>query len=81
MTSRFFALSSYKGDKVWYDRCNSARLVTINYPASEERAWTGVVARISLSLLVDSGGRLPCLQNILDPDQQLAGAAAASAAR
>jgi len=49
VTSRFFALSSYKGDKVWYDCCNSARLVTINYPASEERDWTGVVARISLS--------------------------------
>lgn len=54
VTSRFFAISSYKGDKVWYDRCNfSARLVhcvLINYPASEERDWDQIVTRISLSL-------------------------------
>ncbi|WP_375778656.1 hypothetical protein ACE103_05775 [Bradyrhizobium sp. ma5] len=54
VTSRFFAVSSYKGDKVWYDRCNfSGRLVhciLINYPASEERDWDGIVTRISMSL-------------------------------
>jgi len=54
VTPRFFAVSSYKGDKVWYDRCNfSGRLVhcvLINYPAEEERAWDDVVTRISLSL-------------------------------
>lgn len=54
VTSRFFAVSSYKGDKVFYDRCNfSARMVhcvLINYPASEEHDWDGVVTRISLSL-------------------------------
>ena len=42
VTSRFFVVSSYKGDKVWYDRCNfSGRLVhcvLINYPAEEEHA-------------------------------------------
>ena len=54
VTSRFFAVSSYKGDRVWYDRCNFSggyvHCVLMNYPASEERAWDGVVTRISLSL-------------------------------
>ena len=54
VTSRFFAVSSYRGDKVWYDRCNFSRrlvhCVLINYPASEERDWDDVVTRISLSL-------------------------------
>ncbi|MGL3108183.1 hypothetical protein [Bradyrhizobium sp. BR 1432] len=54
VTPRFFAVSSYKGDKVWYDRCNFSgglvHCVLINYPASEERAWDGIVTRISLSL-------------------------------
>ena len=54
VTPRFFAVSSYKGDKVWYDRCNfSGRLVhcvLINYPAREERDWDEIVTRISLSL-------------------------------
>jgi hypothetical protein len=54
VTSRFFAVSSYKGDRVFYDRCNfSGRMVhcvLINYPASEERDWDGIVTRISLSL-------------------------------
>ncbi|MET4426375.1 hypothetical protein [Bradyrhizobium sp. RT3a] len=54
VTPRFFAISSYKGDKVWYDRCNfTGRLVhcvLINYPAEEEHAWDDVVTRMSLSL-------------------------------
>lgn len=54
VTPRFFAVSSYKGDKVWYNRCNfSGRLVhcvLINYPAEEERDWDEIVTRISLSL-------------------------------
>lgn len=54
VTPRFFAVSSYKGDKVWYNRCNfSGRLVhcvLINYPADEERDWDKIVTRISLSL-------------------------------
>jgi hypothetical protein len=54
ITPRFFAVSSYKGDKVWYDRCNFSKgfvhCVLINYPAREERAWDGIVTRISLSL-------------------------------
>ena len=54
VTPRFFAVSSYKGDKVWYDRCNFSKglvhCVLINYPAREERDWDGIVTRISLSL-------------------------------
>ncbi|QPF83830.1 hypothetical protein IC762_29780 [Bradyrhizobium genosp. L] len=54
VTPRFFAVSSYKGDKVFYDRCNfSDRMVhcvLMNYPASEEHDWDGIVTRISLSL-------------------------------
>lgn len=45
VTSRFFAVSSYRGNKVFYDRCNFSghlvHCVLINYPASEERAWDG----------------------------------------
>jgi hypothetical protein len=54
IASRFFAVSSYKGDKVWYDRCNFSQrfihCVLINYPAREKHDWDDVVTRISLSL-------------------------------
>lgn len=54
VTPRFFAVSSYRGDKVWYNRCNfSGRLihcVLIHYPAEEEHAWDNIVTRMSLSL-------------------------------
>jgi hypothetical protein len=54
ITPRFFAVSSYKGNRVWYDRCNFSNgfvhCVLINYPAREEHDWDGVVTRISLSL-------------------------------
>jgi len=54
ITSRFFAVSGYTGDKVWYDRCNFSKgfvhCVLINYPAPEERAWDDIVTHISLSL-------------------------------
>src|SRR5215470_14069848 len=54
VTPRFFAVSSYKGNKVWYDRCNFSEglvhCVLINYPASEEHEWDNIVTRVSLSL-------------------------------
>jgi hypothetical protein len=54
VTARFFAVSSYKDDKVWYNRCNFSgglvHCVLINYPAAEERDWDGIVTRISLTL-------------------------------
>lgn len=43
VTARFFAVSSYKGARVWYNRCNFSKgfvhCVLIDYPAKEERAW------------------------------------------
>lgn len=54
VTPRFVAVSGYKGDVVYYSRCNFStgliHCVMINYPAREERAWDGIVTRISLSL-------------------------------
>ena len=54
VTPSFFAVSSYKSEKVWYSRCNFSHgyvhCVMINYPASEERDWDEIVTRISLSL-------------------------------
>jgi hypothetical protein len=54
VTPRFFAVSSVRKDKIWYDRCNFSghyiNCVLINYPAAEERQWDDIVTRISLSL-------------------------------
>jgi hypothetical protein len=54
VTPRFFAVSSIRNDRTWYNRCNLAKgymnCVLINYPAAEERQWDAVVTRISLSL-------------------------------
>jgi hypothetical protein len=54
VTSRFFAVSSFRNDKIWYDRCNFAgrfiNCVLINYPAAEKREWDEVVTRISNTL-------------------------------
>jgi hypothetical protein len=54
VTPGFFAVSSIRNGRTWYNRCNRApgymNCVLINYPAVEERQWDGVVTRISLSL-------------------------------
>jgi hypothetical protein len=54
VTSRFFAVSSIRNGRTWYNRCNRANgymnCVLINYPAEENRQWDAVVTRISLSL-------------------------------
>jgi len=54
VTPRFFAVSSVRNGRTWYNRCNRANqymhCVMINYPAAEERQWDAVVTRISLSL-------------------------------
>jgi len=54
VTHRFFVISSFRDDKIWYNRCNfAARLATcvlISYPASEKRQWDGIVTRISNTL-------------------------------
>jgi hypothetical protein len=54
VTPRFFAVSSIRNGRTWYNRCNQANgymhCVLINYPAAEERQWDAAVTRISLSL-------------------------------
>ena len=54
VTPRFFAVSSIRKGRTWYNRCNRVNeymnCVLINYPAAEERDWDDVVTRISLSL-------------------------------
>lgn len=54
VTSNFFAVSSIRDGRTWYNRCNRSdgfmNCVLINYPASEDRQWDDVVTRISLSL-------------------------------
>ena len=54
VTSRFFAVSSIRDGRTWYNRCNRAggfmNCVFIHYPAAEDRQWDAIVTRISLSL-------------------------------
>ena len=54
VTPAFFAVSSIRNGRTWYNRCNRVNgymnCVLLNYPASEERQWDAVVTRISLSL-------------------------------
>jgi hypothetical protein len=54
ITANYFVVSSIKGDKIWYDRCNFpsgfVHCVLLNYPARDKRQWDGVVTRISHSL-------------------------------
>ena len=54
ITDRFFVVSSFRGDKIFYDRCNFAgpfiNCVLINYPAAEKRRWDNVVTRISKTM-------------------------------
>jgi hypothetical protein len=54
ITDRFFVVSSFRNDKIWYNRCNFAgryaNCVLINYPAAEKRQWDGIVTRISNTL-------------------------------
>jgi hypothetical protein len=54
ITSDFFVVSSIRGDRIWYNRCNRGQgtmnCVLINYPAAEKRQWDDVVTRISRTL-------------------------------
>jgi len=54
VTPGFFAVSSTRNGKIWYNRCNSSgrymNCILINYPAVEKRQWDGVVTRISRTL-------------------------------
>jgi hypothetical protein len=59
VTPRILAVSGFRGDQIWYARCNfsAARVncVALNYPAREKRAWDAVVTRISNTLSAPSG--------------------------
>ena len=54
VTPRFFAVSSVRQGRIWYNRCNQGErhmnCVLINYPAAEKRQWDRVVTRISHTL-------------------------------
>ena len=54
VTRNMLAVSGYRGDQIWYARCNFGRTrlncVALNYPASEKREWDAIVTRISNSL-------------------------------
>jgi hypothetical protein len=54
VTPNFFVVSSFRKDKIWYNRFNFAdrfmNCVLINYPAAEKRQWDSVVTRISDTL-------------------------------
>ena len=53
VTSRFFALSSVHGGKIYYSRCNfrsAIHCIYLEYPSSEKIAWDGIVTRVSHSL-------------------------------
>jgi hypothetical protein len=54
VTSRFFVVSSFRNNMIWYNRCNFAgpyaNCILINYPAAEKRQWDSIVTRISNTL-------------------------------
>lgn len=54
ITSDFFVVSSIRGERIWYNRCNRGQgamnCVLINYPVAEKRQWDGIVTRISRTL-------------------------------
>ncbi len=57
ITDKFFAISGTRNDLTFYSRCNfvpkpngTMHCVYLEYPEREERAWDGIVTRISRSL-------------------------------
>jgi hypothetical protein len=54
VTGRFFVVSSFRDNMIWYNRCNFggayANCILINYPATEKSQWDGIVTRISNTL-------------------------------
>lgn len=55
VTPSFFAVSSIRKDRIWYNRCNRSvgymNCIMINYPRAEKRRWDSVVTRISHTLV------------------------------
>lgn len=60
VTNRILAVSGFRGDKIWYARCNFAKTrvncIAMNYPAAEKRDWDDVVTRISNTLSFPGNG-------------------------
>lgn len=58
VTPRVLAVSGFRGDQIWYARCNFSisrvNCVALNYPAQEKRNWDAVVTRMSNTLSVPS---------------------------
>lgn len=54
VTPSFFAVSSVRRDRIWYNRCNRAvgymNCILINYPRAEKLQWDSIVTRVSLTL-------------------------------
>lgn len=54
VTNNVLAVSGYRGDQIWYARCNFGALrlncIALNYPADEKQQWDSIVTRISRSL-------------------------------
>jgi hypothetical protein len=54
VTPRFFVVSSFRDNIIWYNRCNFsggfAHCILLNYPADEKQQWDDVVTRISSTL-------------------------------
>jgi len=54
VTGNMLAISGYRGDQIYYARCNFGRerlhCVALNYPADEKRRWDAIVTRVSRSL-------------------------------
>jgi len=54
ITDDMVTVSGFRGDKIWYARCNFAqaelRCITLNYPARDKLRWDPIVTRISHSL-------------------------------
>lgn len=54
VTRDMVTVSGFRGDKIWYARCNFAntqlRCVAMNYPARDKERWDPIVTKISHSL-------------------------------
>lgn len=60
LKGRVLAVSGLRDDKIWYARCNFARVrvncVALNYPAREKQSFDAIVTRISNTLSIPSDG-------------------------
>lgn len=53
VTDRFFVMSSFRNQRIFYSRCNFAsgiHCIFLEYPQADKAAWDGIVTRMSYSL-------------------------------